>query len=192
MSEATTNEMPSAVLKAEHQVILRVIGVLQRLVARAESQEGFEAEAFGSCVEFFRFFADACHHAKEEDLLFPVLEQRGIPREGGPIGCMLEEHRQGRELTRQMGEALEAVERAENDAQASFIGSAKQYIDLLTNHIFKEDNVLFNMGDQMMSPDDQQSLGKQFCDAGCRLFGGKKREELEAIADDLEAKWPAS
>lgn len=186
------NQAPSAVLKAEHQVILRVIAVLKRLVERSRRGEGFEADALGRCVEFFRYFADACHHAKEEDLLFPVLESRGIPREGGPIGCMLEEHRQARALTREMGDALEAHERDESAAVEQFRSAAGQYIELLTNHIFKEDNVLFEMGDRVMRPDDMRSLGDRFCEVGCRAFGGKKREELEGMAGELEKRWPAT
>ena len=29
-------------------------------------------------IEFFRTFADGCHHGKEEDCLFPKLQERGI------------------------------------------------------------------------------------------------------------------
>ncbi|MEE9294931.1 MAG: hemerythrin domain-containing protein [Phycisphaerae bacterium] len=185
-----SDQMPSAVLRAEHRVIVRVIGVLERLVSRSQSGEGFEADALQRCVEFFRLFADACHHAKEEDLLFPMLESRGIPRDGGPIGVMLQEHQLARGHTRDMGEALEAHRRHEPDARQRFHNAAHQYIELLSDHILKEDNILFNMGDRVMTDQDQSTLCSRFCEAGCRSFGGKKREELERIADELEQRWP--
>lgn len=192
MTAPNTNELPSAVLKAEHQVILRVINVLDRLLAQSQQGDGFETDSLARCVEFFRAFADACHHAKEEDLLFPVMETRGIPRDGGPIGCMLEEHRQARALTQQMGEALQAVKEGDGVGQARFHEAARQYIDLLRNHIYKEDNVLFTMGDHLLTPEDQSTLATKFCDVGCRSFHGKKREELEKLADELEARWPTT
>lgn len=182
---------PCQVLRAEHQIILRVINVLKRLVDRSKAGGAFEAAAFGRCVEFFRLFADACHHAKEEDMLFPMLESRGIPREGGPIGVMLYEHQLARGFTRDMAEALAAIERGEADGRQRFHTAAGQYIDLLTNHIFKEDNVLFRMGDHVLTDEDQRSLGGRFCESGCRAFEGKKREELLRIADELERDWPA-
>lgn len=185
------DEKPTAVLRSEHQVILRVIDVLKRLVARSDRGEGFERKALGHCVKFFQLFADACHHAKEEDLLFPALESRGIPREGGPIGMMIYEHGIARGLTRDMAEALEACDRDESDAKGRLHEAARQYADLLTSHIFKEDNVLFNMGDQVLTDEDQSSLCGKFCEVGCRSFGGQTREELERLADDLEQKWPA-
>lgn len=180
---------PSTVLREEHQVILRVLDVLRVLVERSESGRGFEFDSLRKCVEFFRLFADACHHAKEEDLLFPVLESRGIPKENGPIGVMLYEHTVARKLTRQMGEAAEAVAGGEASAAAQFCMVARQYIDLLSQHIHKEDNILFTMGDRVMQDTDQKSLCAQFCEVGCRSFGGKKREELARLADELEAEW---
>lgn len=181
---------PTAELKTEHVVIKRVLAVLELLVARARRGDGFEAESFASAVEFFRLFADACHHAKEEDLLFPVLEARGIPREGGPIGVMLEEHRLARGYTREMGEALAERSGEGREAEERFLAAADNYLLLLTDHIFKEDNVLFQMGDRVLSAEDQESLGLKFCDVGCRAFDGKTREQLEAIAGQLEVRWP--
>ncbi len=137
---------PIDVLRSEHQVILRVMNVLKDLVDRSERGEAFEREAFSTCVEFFRLFADACHHAKEEDLLFPVLEARGIPGEGGPIGVMLYEHRLARRFTQDMADALDALARGEEEAKQRFRVAAHQYVELLTNHIDKEDSVLFNRG----------------------------------------------
>ncbi len=189
MNESQENSRPSTVLRDEHQVILRVINILERLVGRAEAGQGFESDAFAQCVSFFQLFADACHHAKEEDLLFPVLESRGIPREGGPIGVMLYEHTVARGHVKEMGEALEGVSNDGQAAQERFCAEAHHYISLLRQHIQKEDNILFSMGDQMMTQDDQNKLCSQFCEVGCRAFGGKQKEELAAIADDLESKW---
>jgi hemerythrin-like domain-containing protein len=184
---AHDQQRPSAVLKAEHQIILRVIGVLQRLVHRSERGEGFDHSALARCVEFFRLFADACHHAKEEDLLFPVLESRGIPKDGGPIGVMLYEHSVARQLTADMADALGFVRTSEGEGRKRFHAAAHEYIELLTHHIFKEDNVLFNMGDRVLSEEDQRSLCGRFCEVGCKTFGGKTRRQLEHLADDLES-----
>lgn len=192
MDQAAADKKPSAVLKEEHRLIERVLAVLERLVLRMERGDGPDTEALGRCVEFFRLFADACHHAKEEDLLFPVLESRGIPREGGPIGVMLYEHSQARSLTRLMDKALEAIKEGDASAKDRFAFAARQYASLLGNHIHKEDNILYVMGDQVMTDADQSSLCRQFCEAGCRKFGGKRREELEAIAADLESRWPSA
>jgi hemerythrin-like domain-containing protein len=190
MSVQSPEPAPTKVLRQEHQVILRVLKILDHLLVRNDQGQGFETASFERCVEFFRLFADACHHAKEENLLFPLLESRGIPREGGPIGVMLQEHTVARELTRRMGEALDALAEGDQGAVTPFIATAREYIQLLTQHIFKEDNVLFAMGDQVMSSEDQSSLCARFGEVGCQAFGGKTREQLAEIATDLEQLWP--
>jgi hemerythrin-like domain-containing protein len=190
MSSEPGGARPSAELSREHRVIERVLRVLQHLVGRAERGEGFEPEPLGKCVRFFRLFADACHHGKEEDLFFPMLEQRGIPREGGPIGMMLSEHKLARELTRKMGDALEQFERGDADAQSRFCRTAREYLELLHQHIFKEDNVLFRMADGVISDDDRRTLCAKFGEVGCRAFEGQRREELERLADELSEQWP--
>jgi len=182
-------ERPSAVLKAEHQVILGVLDVLENLLDRPPTEGGLETEPLRRCVDFFRFYADACHHAKEEDLLFPVLEARGIPNEGGPIGVMLYEHRVGRTLVARMAEALAGLDAADAAAEGAFREAARDYLELLRQHIFKEDHVLFEAGDGLMTDDDQRGLAARFCEASCQAFGGRRREELEAMGATLVERW---
>ncbi len=189
MESCNKNENASDLLREEHQIILRVIDVLNKLVARSREGRGFEKEAFRQCVSFIKSFADACHHAKEEELLFPALESRGIPKDNGPIGMMLYEHRLARGYTAVMSDVLDDFDKDDAGATEQFLEAAGQYAELLTGHIFKEDNVLFNMGDQALTPEDHQNLCSQYCEVGCKSFGGKKREELLRLADELCQQW---
>ncbi len=83
-------------LRDEHQVILRVLDRFEIALALSEESGEVPRATYQPFLEFFRGFADLCHHCKEEDRLFPVLEKNGVPREGGPIGVMLYEHQLGR------------------------------------------------------------------------------------------------
>ncbi len=187
MAETSDQGMPADVLKAEHRIILRVTAVLERLINKSESSGQFDADAMGTCVQFFQLFADAFHHAKEEDLLFPTLEKCGIPRDQGPIGVMLEEHKMARALTQAMADGLKQHAAGDSEGANVVCRAGKQYIELLGQHIYKEDNILYPMGDRVMSDQDQATLCDQFCEAGCRSFGGKNAEELTRMADELEA-----
>jgi hemerythrin-like domain-containing protein len=145
-------------LKAEHELIERGLTLLEQAVARLEAgqslPEGFPEWA----PRFFQQFADQCHHAKEEDVFFPVLKQRGIPGRGGPIGVMLHEHGLGRDCVGRMREASQAQP---FDAR-TFADAARQYIPLLRQHIFKENNVLFHMAERVMSEADDADVTSRF------------------------------
>lgn len=185
MSEART---PTGVLREEHQLILRVLDVLQKIVENGERGD-WDLGAMTECVAFFRLFADACHHGKEEDLLFPGLQERGMSREEGPIAVMLFEHRQGRELVAQMAKAVEDAEHDGDEPFARFDTAARAYIQLLRGHIFKEDNVLFNMADFMFDKPGCQRLCDQYDVVCTHRFEGRSKEELEGLAGGLLDKY---
>ena len=176
-------------LMIEHRLIERMIETMRRKTKEVEESGVPDVRFIDVAVDFIRTYADRLHHGKEEDLLFPVLESRGIPRDGGPIGVMLYEHQVARGLTREMAGALTDARSGDAAPRTRFCRAARQYVDLLTSHIFKEDTVLFEMGDRMMNPDDRRSLATQFCAVNCRAFEGRRREELQQIADELEAEW---
>ena len=145
-------------LVAEHDIIERGLDVLEKVVGRIESGQPIPEEFPGWAPSFFAEFADKCHHAKEEDLFFPLLKERGIPEEGGPIGVMLHEHDVGRDCVRRMREASEADE----FDGAKFATAANEFIPLLRQHIFKENNVLFKMAENVLSDGDDSEMDDKF------------------------------
>jgi hemerythrin-like domain-containing protein len=141
-------------------------------------------------LEFFKLFADKCHHGKEEDLLFPLLERKGLPRDGGPIGVMLGEHEQGRALIRQMSDAAEAYAKDAAGAGRRWAQAARGYTSLLHSHIDKENNVLFMMAERMLSAEEQRDLAKSFEKVDVEKMGGGTHERLHAVMDDLVKEFP--
>lgn len=181
-------QTPTRMLREEHQVILQVLDVLEALVVRGEAGD-WDFDALKDCVAFFRLFADACHHGKEEDLLFPELESRGMPREQGPIAVMLFEHRQGRALVTQMAESLSGAPAEDEAARGKLTAAARGYLQLLRNHIHKEDNVLFNMADFMVDAPGCQRLCQDYDVVCARHFEGRTKVELERLAGELVSRY---
>src|SRR5262249_51908053 len=172
---------PTDILKQEHRVIERVLDALERMMERDAVEKQFMLLA----IDFFRNFADGCHHAKEEEALFPMLERAGVPRDGGPIGVMLHEHDLGRMLIRTMLTNLDAA--AAGGAGAIRLGelAARQFIAMLRAHIQKEDNVLFAMADHVLNADRQRELMSSFECKEHSQENGDKHERYLALADQL-------
>ena len=141
-------------LKNEHDLIERVLVLLSDTAKALRSERPVPEGLQEWAVDFIRRFADGCHHAKEEEVLFPLLEQRGIPREGGPIGVMLYEHELGRKC---VGRMVDSLPSANNDP-ATFAAAAEVYVTLLRQHILKENNVLFRMADTVLGPSDDADV----------------------------------
>ena len=179
------SQTPTTVLREEHKLILRVIDALESLLNQGAEKGDYDFDAVERCASFFRLFADACHHGKEEDLLFPELEARGIPRDGGPIGVMLAEHQMGRAFVKQMIEHLSEVRTGDASATKALVEAGRGYIDLLRQHIDKEDNVLFMMADRVVDESSCAKLCGEYAHVCSRQFDGKTKEQLQQLADDL-------
>ena len=172
-------------LMYDHRIIERGLDLLQAAVSKLEKNEKVSTEVFEKLIRFFREFADKCHHGKEENHLFPSLEIRGIPREGGPIGVMLYEHDLGRRLLRDMEESLHKVNK-DPEAEKDLIVTSLNYIELLRQHIFKEDNILFKMAEEVLDDDVDKRLVKAFEDVETRVLGSEDHERLIRSLDEIE------
>ncbi|MBZ5670455.1 MAG: hemerythrin domain-containing protein [Acidobacteriia bacterium] len=173
------------VLRHEHEAILKMLEVTEKVANRLEQGEAVRQEVLANLQEFFRLFADQCHHGKEEDLLFPLLEQKGIPRTGGPIGVLLREHEEGRSLIRQMGDAAEATKSGLTGAGSRWAGAARGYVGLLHGHIEKENNVLFMMAERLLTPGEQEQLAEDFEKLEVDKMGVGTHERLHAMMDKM-------
>ena len=126
-------------LKREHGAVKITLRVLDSICRESEKTNALaNPDHVEQLIEFFATFVDRCHHGKEEELLFPALEEVGVSREGGPIGVMLKEHQQGRDHVANMKAALIGYRDGDRGAAGDFVHHARATITLLNQHIEKE------------------------------------------------------
>ncbi len=139
-----------------------MLKVIESVCSKISEGQKVNPDNLADIIDFLRNFADKCHHAKEEKILFPALEHAGVQREGGPIGVMLHEHEMGRNFTNGMDAALNKNKSDTGSGLTQFVKNAKDYIELLSAHIEKENNVLFVMADQKLSSSTQKEIMEEF------------------------------
>jgi hemerythrin-like domain-containing protein len=161
MHPLASAQRPTQILMAEHEVILQALACLER-VAKTAASGVIDVVSAEDLLDFLAVFADRCHHAKEEECLFPRLVERGLPRDAGPLAVMLDEHEEGRQAVGAMSAALQALGRGERAAGARFAAAARAYTELLRAHIDKENQVLFPMADGMLDAGAQDAVLKAF------------------------------
>lgn len=153
---------PTEILMQEHRVIEQVLDCLEIMAQQAGSGGKLDVQSANQAVDFFRNFADRCHHGKEEECLFPLLEQKGFSPDQGPTSVMRHEHDAGRWHVDGMATAAAEVASGNSSARADFDSHAQAFIVLLREHIQKEDHCLFQMADKTLSEQDQQQLMASF------------------------------
>ncbi|MGQ9627286.1 MAG: hemerythrin domain-containing protein [Anaerolineae bacterium] len=177
---------PTEKLKEEHKAIKLILKILEKACVRLESGEEVNPEHLEQILEFIKLFADKCHHGKEEDLLFLAMEEAGFPREGGPIAVMLMEHDLGRNYVKGMSEDVAQYKAGELEISSKIVENARNYIALLTQHIEKEDNILYPMADMHLSEEKQRELIEEFEKLEHERIGIGKHEELHKLLHHLE------
>jgi hemerythrin-like domain-containing protein len=167
------------ILMDEHRVIEQVLFCLEKLADHCEAGEKLDSTSVLEALDFFRHFADGCHHGKEEDHLFPLLEARGLERQGGPTSVMRQEHEEGRRLLTAMARAVEG------DTPREFVRHARAYVGLLREHIRKEDHCLFPMASELLSGTDSESLAERFEHVEHAEMGEGTHEHYLQLGNDL-------
>lgn len=163
------------VLMSEHRSIEEAVATLVSMSNKAEKERFVDILDWEDLIKFIKEFADRRHHAKEEDFLFKLLIERGLPYDRGPIAVMESDHREGRTYAKGMSNAVTEIKKGDLRSTHSLVWNANAYSKLLPVHIMKEDSILYPLAEQVLTEEDNKYLMSEY----------KKREEK---GDDLLKK----
>ncbi|MBS1828102.1 MAG: hemerythrin domain-containing protein [Acidobacteria bacterium] len=174
-------EHPVEVLLDEHRLIERMLAEVETRVLNSGGK--LPLDFVETALDFFAGFADGSHHHKEERVLFPMLEAAGMPVHGGPIAVMLHEHDMGRRCLAAVRNSLEAARTGSEPATSTIRAAFAEYTDLLRRHIWKEDNILFEMAKVQLSSEAQRSEMQRLFEEEAKATGLRVR--YEAILNEV-------
>lgn len=146
------------VLTEEHVLIHRALALFARYSEQVFSGDGYDPHLARRFLRFFRDFGDLRHHQKEEEILFPWMAALGLPPGDGPLAVLSQEHEVGRDLRLALSLATDALLESpqEGDARERFRSLALRYVELMTAHIEKEEQVLFPLAERFARQSGQE------------------------------------
>ncbi|BCR05970.1 cation-binding protein [Desulfuromonas versatilis] len=153
------------VMVEEHQLILRMIALLESNTALMEEGKFRDWQFFLDGVDFIRHYADRFHHAKEEDVLFKALVKNGMPEQNSPVAAMLMAHDQGRAHVRAIEEAAQKALDGESGQLGVIAENARGYAALLRDHIDKEDNILYPLAEKVLPEEMRPAMVEAYARA---------------------------
>jgi hemerythrin-like domain-containing protein len=175
---------PLKKLVDEHVLIKRLIGLIPKVIENldVESEEGRRLVL--QSVDFIRSYADKYHHAKEEEILFKYFDENS-----DILKTMRQEHEKARSHVRAV---LEALDKKNKEAIAEHLNA---YRELLTEHIRKEDEILYPWMDRNLSVTQVGELFSAFAEAeekmdrnvidGCKKFVMELEEEILRPSEEV-------
>ena len=165
----------------EHKVILNSLNELGSLVERLKEITSFAGmgEDQEKLKDIAHHLVEAeSHHQREEEVLFPELERHDIVE---PPQIFKLDHVEFRERKQKL------YQLAQNYQDYNFPEFKTKVIELgkyltreLEGHIFKEDNILYQIALQVLSPEEWEKVKKECDKLGycCFTPGDQRKEEI--------------
>ncbi len=173
-------------LRAEHDRILAVLDLLEKIADRIVLGEAVSVELINRVIEFLQIFADKSHHGKEEAILFPEIERAELHMKGGSIDALLSEHERGRMLTGEIKTLLESYQDGNPASLFVLTNPVLQYINLMRSHIWKENDLLYPLVEKI-AEERQRDLEERFLEFEKRTACPESRRSFAAFVDELES-----
>ena len=162
---------PIGILKAEHEVILNNLKVLERIAKKVGSHTSLEklSEELKELEPVVELLIDAeSHHQREERVLFPRLEELGIT---GPPSVMRVEHEDLRVRKKALKKLLDERETLDSVSLADKMRELGDYIvSTLGDHIYKENNILYPLALRTIPENEWCRIKEEFDAIGYCCF----------------------
>lgn len=157
---------PIRILMEEHKILLRFSGDLRETAQnlRPDDEEGMDR--INHIVEHLR--DSESHYLREENVLFPYLERHGITQ---PPAIMWMEHDRIREIKKNIYRLVDGRgEMGFQDFKAQLREGSLELAEMLSNHFYKENNILFPTALRVMEEKEWPEIRRQFDEIGYCCF----------------------
>jgi len=172
------------ILVNEHNSILKMIEATQ-IILNTDDETTINLEHVDQIIDFIKNFADKYHHLKEEDRLFLEMEKHGMSMESGPIAVMLHEHNEGRNYIKL---AVEGIEKFKQGNVAAFVQIQENlmaYCTLLTNHIAKENNILYPMSERILPANVMSAMSDDFEKSNATTLNNEYHDKYLKLVEEF-------
>lgn len=146
----------------EHKIILENLNELASFVERLKKTDSFEGmrEDLEKLRDIAHHLVEAeSHHQREEDVLFPKLEKHDIVE---PTAIMKMDHDEFRKRKQALYKLAHNPEDYEfKDLRERGIELGEYLTRELESHIFKEDNILYQIALQVLSDEEWQEVKRE-------------------------------
>jgi PAS domain S-box-containing protein len=185
----TPHGHPISILVEEHKIMLEKaerLEILVKMIGEA-CDVVYVGDVLTELQGIVKDFADSeKHYLREENVLFPTMEKHGITE---PPAIMWMEHNQIRETKKNLRNLVEKWNTITFDEfKKKLKEAAKPLCNILPNHFFKENNILFPAALQAITSQEWEGIRKEFDEIGyccftpASLITAPQREKPRAVA----------
>jgi len=177
---------PIGVFMEEHKIIRQHLEELKTLLQKVNAAKSFEE--INEEIPKLKHIAEHLmevekHNVREENVLFPYLQKHGITE---PPAIMWAEHNELKEKKKQLLELLKTRDiLAFQDFVKQLIDAGNFITDELTNHIYKENHILYPAALKVINDEEWKEIQEQCDELGyCCFTPGYVKASEEKTKDE--------
>ncbi|MCX7785152.1 MAG: DUF438 domain-containing protein [candidate division WOR-3 bacterium] len=155
---------PIHILMEEHKILLQNAESLKSIAERIKSDK--ELEHLQHIIKHLK--DSESHYLREENVLFPYLEKHGITQ---PPAIMWQEHDKIRGIKKNIYHITDNRLNLDfKDFCQQLKENALSLVEMLSNHFYKENNILFPTGLKVITENEWKEIRKEFDELGYCCF----------------------
>jgi PAS domain S-box-containing protein len=179
---------PISILLEEHKILLERAERLNVLIGMIEEacDVVYVGDVLKELQRIISDFADAeKHYLREENVLFPLMEKHGISE---PPAVMWMDHNKIREIEKKLLKTVTEWNSMEfQDFKTQLSDAAGPLCEILPDHFYKENNILFPTALQVVAEAEWKEARKDFDEIGYCCFT-PIRLIVKPVAEETKAK----
>lgn len=170
----------------EHRNLWRLTVTLEAVADDIAAGAAVDPAFFAAAFDYIDQFMDGCHHAKEDNHLFPAVRRR-TDRADAAIDRLQAEHRNGPEV-------LVALRRhfAGPHPDGEALSALRTYTQVLRAHIATEEKEVMPLARAVLTAEDWAEIDHAFSSHTDPVFGPAARDEFRALYHRVASLAPDS
>jgi hemerythrin-like domain-containing protein len=149
-----------------------------------ELGQGPDLDIAYRAVDFFRMYADRCHHGKEEDILFERLKEKQLsPELRARMDELIEDHKHGRKLVGNLEDAARRYEQGNTEAAGDIGKYINELIQFYPDHIEKEDKHFFFPVMELFTKEEKETMLDEYWDFDKQLIHEKYARDVDGLQE---------
>jgi hemerythrin-like domain-containing protein len=169
---------PVKLLIQEHKTINKMLEIISFLQSNPEK---IKLQFIEIIIDFFSLYVDACHHGKEEKILFQKLKSKNLSKEDASLmNELIQEHKLGRKLILDLKENKHAQD-------VNIIKEIFQKMTILyISHLEKENSRFFYPAFKYFSEDEKSQILQDFYDLDKNIIHEKYSKIVEELKSSIK------
>jgi hemerythrin-like domain-containing protein len=187
MAQTEAELNPTDVLRKEHEIIRKMADAAKEDAKKIQKHGEVDSKRIAKFHDFFTNFADRCHHAKEEDELFPVLREMKV--DPVVIDLLVKQHEEGRILLAGIEGILKKPAEGGGEPDTQALGRyIYEYAQLMDRHISLENEYLWPQAAERLDDSQKEDIAKAFHKIETEDLGKGFHQKYHALAMELLGK----